>query len=502
MIDVKRPSLLVFAVAGLTMLACAVAAFPVRVPQQFPTIAQAVEYVITQQPSDTEIRVSGGPYTESITIDSGPPLSIIAGGFSEVHWMANGGPCITVSGSAEVEVHGFIFEDSPDSGILVVGSELYIEDCIIEGSGLHGIKVSGESTVTLKQCIIECELPNETSHAGVCVTGIGASVEVLSSEIEMNRGEDSSRGVCVDNGAKVRVLDTVITNATVGMLVSGEASRGEIMESTLGGCQVALSIVGGTLNAGNLENEIDTDDGRNILHLSNERYIEATVGGSASAEGNIFGRISTSHFASRVSGNVALDPACQLVIDRVFAYPEDVYPRFSDGQWVELRLVATTPSDHMINLRDWQISDDPNFDNGNEGYAVIGVDASLEVGQSALLAMNPTEISPHYSFLPGELILDIGAEPRIVLSPHSGSGDEVFIRPNDYGTMDAIFFGSIGFDNPSPPDWYGPRTSSPNEEETMVRNLESTDTNTAVDWSITGLEGRIIYRPREGLAVH
>ncbi|MBN1477593.1 right-handed parallel beta-helix repeat-containing protein [Candidatus Sumerlaeota bacterium] len=475
-------------------------AITIHVPGDVPTITQAVALASS---GDT-ILVAGGSYTESVTVSSGT-LTFVAGSPEETFWNAAPDLCLEVNTSGNVTMHGFVLQNAAGQALGCYGSSasLHVENCTLQNNGRWGIHNAADGSLTAINCLMRNNNTSMTTltHGGVRFDSTGATALIEGCTIisDTNTG---GVGIHPLNGSDVEIRGCTIRDAQRGIAAGNAGTRTVVTDTQFSGCTVAIyADRNAELNAGDLGNSDPTDDGGNIFFPDNTDFHENGGASVFLAEGNLYPRIDSAYLTARVLGSVDYSPALHVVVERAATHPDPVkFPTpVPDGQFLEIRAVANEPGVYPIDLGDWMLSDDPLFSAGDEGIFEIPGGTTINTGQSIMFAWNLAEIDRVWGIHPTAQTFDLStASPEIALSIAS---DEVFLSPSTVGIHDALLYGATD-DTVDPTVWLAGRVPLGPEGTLFTRDLDSTDTNTAADWTSEYFGGRLNTTPVSGWEVY
>lgn len=479
--------------AGLAALAGgAWPAITIHVPDDVPTISQAV----TLSSSGDTIIVEGGPYTEPEIDVFSKTITIEASG--DVTWSATQQNAIVAQAGSNVTVRGFTIRDGLSVAVGAFSTGVMTaEDCTLRNNARAGASAGGGGTLVIRRCVIFDNPLGGTSlsHGGVRLDNAGTNLLIEDTHITGDKTASFTYGVTALDGAQITARNCTFAGTNEGAHSANSGSLVRVYESAFLDCARAITSDGGNVIAGNLGNVDPTDDGGNVLYPSCPIFYARSVGGSLLAEGNLLPRIDPGYISSRVTGTVDHTPSLQLVIDRVSVTPHSFqFPTPEDGQYIELRLVSDAPASTTVDLEGWLVSDDPAFGGGDEGVFSLPAGATIQPGETILLAHNPAELEAVGAILAGTQVFDTSASPSPILL--SQSGDEVCITSDAASIHDAFLYGAVN-DTVAVEHWLSSREPIGAEGTLFGRDDLGSDTNTAADWTSMFYGGRVTSSPVE-----
>lgn len=497
----------VFALGLLAASASKVSAV-ILVPEDHATITLAV----AAAPSGETIVVSGGPYTEMVTI-SAKSLAFISSPEGAV-WNGSGTHCVIADTGAYATFQGFVFQGASSIGLEANAAVISMENCVSHLHN-HGAAAFFGGSVIADNCMF-----NDNGTTGIIATSGGHLIVRNSTMIDNTPGTGSGShgGSRLDNSGTTGLYENCLV---IGDRVNGDRAYGflqssgpsiiarnnVIMGPTFGfdvGSSATLVATGNvfincatgvrgnngsTVNLGNLGNIPTDDDGGNVFLTDNLIFFSNSGATSIIAEGNIYPRIESTYLMGKILGAVDHSPAFQVSLDRVSVNPAPGdFSVAADGHFVEVRAFSDVTSSQPISLKGWVLSDDPDLAAGDEGAFTIPAGAVVAPGESLLLASNLAAVDDHYGTIPGLPAFGYGGvSPEVVFDP---SGDEVLLAPLGAGILDAFLYGA-GIDTVPSENWTGSRKALAAQGMIYGRDDLGTDTDTEADWTDGFVTGRV-----------
>ncbi|MCS7063368.1 MAG: right-handed parallel beta-helix repeat-containing protein [Methylacidiphilales bacterium] len=174
-----------------------------RVPDQYPTIQQAIEAAVP----GNQIIIAPGTYEESFVIDKTIEIGATEPGTVTLRTDADS-PVIQVRNGAVPRISFLTFEhlpdyksDEPAALLFIADASPTIERCIFQFSQGSGIEITGDTTTRIIQSHIQ-----RNRGFGVHVVGKKAQVVLIENQIQSNE----LTGVVIAEGARAAIRKNII----------------------------------------------------------------------------------------------------------------------------------------------------------------------------------------------------------------------------------------------------------------------------------------------------